>query len=101
MKKIILACAGGFSTSMLVEKMKAAAAAKGLEVSVDACAESKVNDYLPADIVMLGPQMGHKEKEIKEVVGLDIPVMTIDMMDYGMMEGEKVLNQALELMDTE
>lgn len=100
-RKILLACAGGFSTSMLVEKMKEAAATKRLAISIDACGESKVRDYLPADIVMLGPQMGHKEKEMKEIVGSNVPVTTIDMMDYGMMEGEKVLNHALKLMDKE
>ncbi|KAB7665053.1 PTS sugar transporter subunit IIB [Bacillus sp. B1-b2] len=97
-KKILLACAGGFSTSMLVERMKDAAIAKGLEVLIDACGESKVQENLPADIVILGPQMGHKERDVKDIVGPDIPVTTIDMMDYGMMDGEKVLSKALELM---
>ena len=38
MIKIILACAGGFSTSLLVSKMQAAALKKGLDVEIEAIA---------------------------------------------------------------
>lgn len=98
-KKILLACAGGFSTSMLVEKMKEVIEQKNLDYTVEACSESKITQYLPASIIMLGPQMGHMEKEVKEIVGEDIPVTTIDMQDYGMMDGEKVLEHALNLIN--
>lgn len=98
-KKILLACAGGFSTSMLVEKMKEAAVSQGEDVFIDACSESKINDNLPADVILLGPQMGHIEGEVKELVNNEIPVATIDMTDYGMMNGENVLATALNLMN--
>lgn len=98
-KNILLVCAGGFSTSMLVERMKAAANKKGVEVTINACGEGALDNYLPADIVMLGPQMGHQEDSIKEKVGNDISVTVIEMMDYGMMDGEKVLSTALNLLE--
>lgn len=98
-KKIILACAGGFSTSMLVERMKEAAKSKEVDVIIDACAESSLGSYLPADIVMLGPQMGQAEDSVKAKVGTHVPVTVIEMMDYGMMDGEKVLNAALKLIE--
>lgn len=97
-KKILLVCAGGFSTSMLVEKMKEAVSKKELDIVIDACGEGVLESYLPADIVMLGPQMGHAEDIVKEKVGPSVPVTVIDMMDYGMMDGEKVLGTALKLM---
>lgn len=97
-KKILLACAGGFSTSMLVEKMKEAASKKGIDILIDACGEGAIKSNLPADIIMLGPQMGHAEDSVREKIGPEIPVTVIDMMDYGMMDGEKVLNTALKLM---
>lgn len=97
-KKILLACAGGFSTSMLVEKMKETVSNKGLDIVIDACGEGSLENYLPVDIVMLGPQMGHAEDGVKEKVGPSVPVTVINMMDYGMMDGEKVLNTALKLM---
>lgn len=94
MIKIILACAGGFSTSLLVSKMQAAALKKGIDVEIEAIAETNVENYLDMDILLLGPQIGHRlsilEKEVK------CPVMTIDQYDYGTMNGEKVLEFALQ-----
>lgn len=94
MIKIILACAGGFSTSLLVSKMQAAALKKGLDVEIEAIAETNVENYSDMDILLLGPQIGHRlsilEKEVK------CPVMTIDQYDYGTMNGEKVLEFALQ-----
>lgn len=97
-KKILLVCAGGFSTSILVEKMKDSAISKGQAVVIDACAENTIETNLPADVIMLGPQMGHAEEGIKRKVGSSVPVVVIDMMDYGMMDGEKVLDTANKLM---
>ena len=54
---------------------------------------------LKTDVVLLGPQIKFALPEIKKLTdqaGNKIGV--IDMMDYGMMNGEKVLNMALELM---
>jgi hypothetical protein len=53
-----------------------------------------------ADVVLLGPQIKFALPEIKKFTdqaGNKIGV--IDMMDYGMMNGEKVLNMALELLE--
>ncbi|RHK01896.1 PTS sugar transporter subunit IIB [Enterococcus casseliflavus] len=96
-KKILLACAGGFSTSMLVENMKESAKNKQIDVIIDACSEGSIESHLPVNIVMLGPQMGHAEEGVKEKVGKEVPVTIINMSDYGMMDGEKVLNTALDL----
>lgn len=97
-KKILLACAGGFSTSMLVANMQDAAKEKGIEVSIEAIGTSNIEDELPADIIMLGPQMGHSKDAIKKRVG-DVPVTVIGMQDYGMVNGENVLNEALSIIE--
>ncbi|SQB36535.1 PTS system, cellobiose-specific IIb component [Citrobacter koseri] len=54
MKNIVLCCAAGMSTSMLVQRMKDAAQKKGVEVSIKAVpvAEFKEN-IATADIVLL------------------------------------------------
>ena len=55
---------------------------------------------LKTDVVLLGPQIKFALPEIKKFTdqaGNKIGV--IDMMDYGMMNGEKVLNMALELLE--
>ncbi|MDH6366635.1 MULTISPECIES: PTS sugar transporter subunit IIB [unclassified Breznakia] len=92
--KILLACSGGFSTSMLVQKMKEAAEQKGLAIEILAVGEDNIFEHLDSDVLLLGPQIGHKLEDLSEE--LDFPVFVIDMMDYGTMNGEKVLSEILE-----
>jgi len=97
MKKITLVCAGGFSTSLLVTKMEQAAKAKGVEVLIRATAESKFKSFEnDTDVLLLGPQVSYLVDELK-VKYKDIKVGVIDSIDYGMMNGEKVLNYALNI----
>jgi PTS system cellobiose-specific IIB component len=96
---IRLFCAAGMSTSLLVNKMKDAAKVKGLEVDIDAFPEGQMDKHLEnVNVALLGPQVGYtlgKAKKICDAKG--IPVDVIPMVDYGMMNGEKVLDFALKL----
>ena len=88
MVKMLLACAGGLSSSMVTQKMKAAAKAQNLDLDVDATSVGNVPSMIDGvQVLLLGPQMAHKCK-----------VMVIDMMDYGRMNGEAILNKALALL---
>lgn len=93
-KKILLACSGGFSTSMLVQRMKEAAVAKNLNIEILAVGEDNIFEQLDSDVLLLAPQITHKLEDLSS--DLNMPVFTIDMMDYGMMNGEKVLAEVLE-----
>lgn len=99
MVTIKLFCAAGMSTSMLVTRMKKAAEAKGIEVNIEAFPEATMSKHLDGlDVALLGPQIGYtlpKAKEICDQQG--IPVAVIPTIDYGMMNGEKVLDFALNL----
>lgn len=99
MLTIRLFCAAGMSTSVLVNKMKDAAKAKGIEVDIEAFPEGQMSKYLDiTDVALLGPQVGYtlpKAKALCEPKG--IPVEVIPMVDYGMMNGAKVLDLALKL----
>ena len=99
MVTIRLFCAAGMSTSLLVNKMKAAAKGKGIEVDIEAFPEGQMDKHLDnVNIALLGPQVGYtlgKAKKICDAKG--IPVDVIPMVDYGMMNGEKVLEFALKL----
>ncbi|MCM8712005.1 PTS sugar transporter subunit IIB [Clostridium sp. SYSU_GA19001] len=101
MKYITLICAAGMSTSMLMARMQEAANKQGIEVKIIAMSESKFEDYNePTDVLLLGPQIAYLEDEIKEQYEpKGIKVSVINMMDYGTMNGEKVLNDALALLD--
>ena len=99
MIKIRLFCAAGMSTSLLVNKMKAAAKEKGIEVDIEAFPEGQMDKHLDnVNIALLGPQVAYtiaKAKKLCEPKG--IPVDVIPMVDYGMMNGAKVLDFALKL----
>lgn len=104
-RKIMLVCAAGMSTSMLVTKMQNAAKEQGVEGEIFAVAASEADKQLASqkiDVVLLGPQVRFMEKQFKEKLQpLNIPVEVINMADYGMMNGKKVLEQALNLMKAE
>ena len=87
MRKIVLVCAAGMSTSMLVKKMQEAAAADNYETDIAAYPIGEVDT---ADIILLGPQVRFQLKSVKEKFP-DIPVESIDMAAYGMMDGKKVI----------
>jgi len=100
MKKILLVCNAGMSTSMLVQKMKAAAKEMGVEAEIDAKSVTEAaNEADKVDILLLGPQVGYQKAEMKKVSGGRIPVEVINMRDYGTMNGKKVLQFALDKME--
>lgn len=96
--KIYLFCSAGMSTSLLVTKMQKAAEEKGMaDLHIEAFAESKAAEMgADADVVLLGPQIKFREKSIKEKLPTK-PVMVINMQDYGLVNGAKVLESALAL----
>ena len=98
MVKILLVCSAGMSTSFMVNKMKDSAKARGIEAEIWAVADAEAAANIEkADIMMLGPQVRFLENKMKGIAG-DNPVTVIDMVAYGSMNGEKVLDQALEIL---
>ncbi len=99
MIKIALFCAAGMSTSVLVSKMKKAAQEKGVEVDVEAFPDASMAKHLNGvDVVLLGPQVRFILPKVKKLCDpLGIPVEVIASVDYGMMNGQKVLESALKL----
>lgn len=100
MIRIALFCSAGMSTSLLVTKMKKAAQAKEIDVAIDAFPEAAMAEELHnIDVVLLGPQIRYafnKAKKLCDEKG--VPIDVVDAVDYGTMDGEKVLNQALKMM---
>ncbi|WP_225047988.1 PTS sugar transporter subunit IIB [Lacticaseibacillus kribbianus] len=95
-KTIMLVCSAGMSTSLLVSKMQKAAAADGIDADIFATAASDADHLIKdknPDILMLGPQVRYMLGQFQKKV--TIPVEVINMQDYGMMNGEKVLREAL------
>lgn len=98
MIRITLACAGGMSTSLLMNKMKAEADKRGIEVSVQAIPEKSIEAHMGEfDVLLLGPQVRYMLGNVQKLLAGTAPVAVIDMRDYGTMNGSKVLDTALEL----
>ena len=102
MKKIMLVCSAGMSTSLLVTKMEQAAEKAGDEVEIFALPMSDgINRLSTVDCVLLGPQVRFNLGKIKEEaakVNPGLPVDVIDMKDYGLMDGKTVFAKAMKLM---
>lgn len=100
MKRITLVCSAGMSTSLLVTKMNLAALKQRIEVQISAVAEVQLKDHWDeTDVLLLGPQVRFLLGKLKtEGEKRGIPVEVINSIDYGTMNGEKVLNQALILL---
>ncbi len=98
MKNIVLFCAAGMSTSLLVNKMKKAAEEAGLDYQIDAYPLSEAGTYGPeADIILLGQQVKYKLKDTQAQFP-EKPVEPINMQDYGMMNGANVIKRVKEVL---
>jgi len=99
-KKILLACSSGMSTSILVTKMQQYVKSIGDEAEIWAVGQDQAKaEMAKADVVLIGPQMSFLKSELqKEADKYDVKVDVIDMVAYGMADGKKVYEQALRLM---
>ncbi|WP_425446437.1 PTS sugar transporter subunit IIB [Dethiothermospora halolimnae] len=101
MKQIMLVCSAGMSTSLLVTKMQSAAAKREVNVKVFAVAEADAKKYEDdIEVLLLGPQVRYLLSKMKKrLEPKGVPVAVIDSINYGTMNGEAVLNQALKLIE--
>lgn len=94
--KILLVCAGGMSTGLLMNKMKAYWAEQGQELTINAVGlgeyEDVCKDY---DIIMVGPQVSYRLNEIKANTGM--PCDTIASFDYAVGNCPNIMKQAEKL----
>ncbi len=97
--KILLVCAAGMSTSLVVAKMKKSLKPEEADWVIDAIPaesfETEIDNY---DVVLLGPQLKFKKNQLEEVAKpKGIPLEVINMADYGTVRGDKILEFARQL----
>lgn len=91
--KILLICANGLSTSILMNKMQKWGKKKNIELEVRAVPMSEyLNVYKNFDCILIGPQISYQYNEIK-ANAIDVPVEKISPMDYGMSNVENIMKQ--------
>ena len=95
---IYLVCNAGMSTSILVKKMQDAAKIQQIDVNIEAFSVEILDEKIDsANVILLGPQIRHMFNDVKKVIADKCPVEVIDMRDYGMIRGDKVLEKALNM----
>lgn len=99
MKKIMLVCNAGMSTSLLVNKMREAAENRKETIEIFASPEAEAQEMVgQVDVILLGPQVSYVLPEFeRSAEPFGISVQVIDTLDYGRMDGEKVLDMGLSL----
>lgn len=99
--KTLLVCAGGFSTTMMMEAMKKIVKESAkLEVEdypMEAIGVDKLDRYIQDyDVILVGPQLSHKYEYIKgEADKIDKPTVLLTSDIYGSMDGATVMKQAI------
>lgn len=98
---ILLCCAAGMSTSLLVTKMEKAAVEQGIECKIWAESADAVKKHIDdADVLLLGPQVRYLLPQMKKLgEEKNIPVDAINPIHYGMCNGPEVLKTALALIN--
>lgn len=98
MRNIVLLCNMGMSTSLMVNRMKEAAAKSGYQCEIGAYALQQANEIIPkADILLVGPQISFELPRLR-VAYPDKIIEAIEMMDYGKMDGAKVLKHVKDVL---
>ncbi|WML34843.1 PTS sugar transporter subunit IIB [Clostridium sp. OS1-26] len=100
--KILLMCAAGMSTSLLVTKMEAYAKQAGYNGVVIKAEpvedlDRNVDNY---DVFLLGPQVKYREKWVKEIVeAKGKRYVCIPPQVYGMVDGKKTFELAVSILN--
>lgn len=97
--KIFLCCSAGMSTSMLVNKMREAAQQKGLSCEINAYSITEFEERLRQNnVCLVAPQVKFQFEHFKQRATEEGKACgLIDMLDYGMMKGDVILDQAVKL----
>ncbi len=95
--KIVLVCASGMSSNLLLSRMKNAAFTQGIDTKIWSIGYQALEEHInEADVIVLGPQLKYALESIIEIVN-DKPILLIDARTYGQMNGPYVLEQVLNI----
>src|ERR1700737_3325876 len=99
MIRVLIVCSWGMSTSLLVDSMLAAAVGRKCELTVEALSAgeyaAKVEECNGG---LIAPKIRHLRKSIEKLaMSVGKPVALIEPFHYATMNGQAVLEQALQL----
>lgn len=87
--KVLLVCAQGMSTSILMKKLKNYADEQGIEFEINAVGIGSFKEVCDQyDCILLGPQISYRKDEV--IKGTTLPVGVIAPADYGIGRCENI-----------
>ena len=89
-RKVLLICAGGMSTGILMRKMEKYAEEQGISLKIEA-----VGMYKNYDVILLGPQVSYKKGEIEQ--NTQKPIAVIPAYDYAIGNVANIMKQVEDL----
>jgi PTS system cellobiose-specific IIB component len=102
--KVLIVCAIGMSSSLLEEKTAQAAEAQGVLLEMmstttpDAARWDFVKDSV--DVVLIAPQVRYKRKSLAQAAEPHGAVVgAIEPVTYGMVDGEKLFRQIMDMLE--
>ncbi|RGB69201.1 MULTISPECIES: PTS sugar transporter subunit IIB [unclassified Amedibacterium] len=98
---ILLCCGAGMSSGFLAQRAQKAADMKQADINIDAKSQSVVEDVLEDyQLLLLGPHYESHLDEFEEMAEpYDIPVAVIPQKIYGALDGEGLVDFALEQLE--
>ncbi|MBC2257693.1 PTS sugar transporter subunit IIB [Listeria booriae] len=126
MKKLLIVCAGGATSSMMAQRVVQEAEKEGMKAKllfpedlkydrvkahedkdlvvimgpIDMITTLRLQGFSHVDAVLVSPQVKYLFKNAEKVLQqLEIPCDNIDSLSFGRMRGDLILKQGLALMD--
>ena len=99
MINVVLVCKHGMSNNIMRGKIEEAAKIKNIDMSVIAVGLDDLSNHLTdTQIVVLGPQVKYATKSVRneiDKVNTNIKMFVMNFQDYGLMRGDRVLENIL------
>lgn len=97
--KILLCCAGGLSSSVVMKKVRKYMEEKGEEVTIDAVGVSEVYEKAKNyDVVLTAPQVRNRFADIQKDAG-DTPVAAMNPQDYAIGNAANIIKQVKSVIE--
>lgn len=100
---VLLVCNLGYSTGIMVSKMREVAenskALAETDIKIEAHPAGELREYIEDfDVILLGPQIKHQLEELSKLAQqYHKPIQVIDSKDYGRVDGGNILKAAILL----
>lgn len=99
---LLLICAAGITTGLLVRSMEKSIEEQELPIHIFSAPSIVAQQIIKDDIVdaiMVGPHISHELTRLKDLLNHEnIPYQLIDKDSYRLLDGKKVVEQAIRLM---